>query len=457
MEKKEYINAGRPVYFSYARNSNRKPEWEHISDCMDKLLEIFNEKNIEYRLDKRDIGTGNKISAFENEIGWRSEVVVIVFSDKYFRSMHCMYEFAQIKLALEKYPEKRLMCIKSGDFNLADINYIMELEHYWGGLKQEYENIEYHRLRSHSETEKAAWQNGFYMEDVRNLYSFFSSINYSNSKTIDYDSFTNDIIKYYKTTPKPELTPKPDLAPKPEQKVIPEQPQKTESSIVSKSNSGVATQPKMQQGVKQVSDKLPKKLTKLHIGLIIAGFLLVVIGGKCACSDDSDTKEETGNIISNDEDYNAALAKANELHSAQKFSEAIVYYKKIADNLSAEDQLNFAGSYYSLENYTEAREWYQKSAEGGHSGAQWMMGIMYERGLGGEQNFKKAAEWHEKAADQGNAWAQCSLGWLYIRGQGVPQDIYKAKQLFLKAQEQGLPDAEEGLNYIEYNYYESYE
>ena len=28
----------------------------------------------------------------------------------------------------------------------------MELERYWGGLKQEYENIEYHRLRAHSET-----------------------------------------------------------------------------------------------------------------------------------------------------------------------------------------------------------------------------------------------------------------------------------------------------------------
>lgn len=34
MEEKEYINADRPVYFSYARNSKRKSEWEHISDCM---------------------------------------------------------------------------------------------------------------------------------------------------------------------------------------------------------------------------------------------------------------------------------------------------------------------------------------------------------------------------------------------------------------------------------------
>ena len=234
MEEKNCINAGRPVYFSYARNSQRKPEWEHISDCMDKLLEVFEEKNIEYRLDKRDIGTGDKISTFENEIGWKSEVVVIVFSDKYFRSMHCMYEFVQIKRALEQYPEKRLMCIKSGDFNLADINYIMELEQYWNNQKIEYEKIEYHRLREHSGTEKAAWQNGFYLDDIRKLYSFFSAINYSYAQSIDYDSFTNDIVKYYKKTPKPKLTPKvksmektkekPRVEPKPETKTQPHQP-----------------------------------------------------------------------------------------------------------------------------------------------------------------------------------------------------------------------------------------
>lgn len=111
------VNKGRPVYFSYARNSAKKNGWEHISDCVDTLLKVFEEENIEYRLDKKDIGTGDKISNFEREIGWKSEAVVLVFSDKYFRSPHCMYEFVQIKKSLEMYPQKRLLCIKSGDFN----------------------------------------------------------------------------------------------------------------------------------------------------------------------------------------------------------------------------------------------------------------------------------------------------------------------------------------------------
>ncbi len=198
------VNEGRPVYFSYARNSTKKPGWDHISDCVDELLKIFEQENIEYRLDKRDIGTGDKISDFEKEIGWKSEAVVLVFSDKYFRSPHCMYEFVQIKKSLELYPQKRLLCIKSGDFNLSDINYVMELEHFWGDKKQEYEEIEFHHLRNHSGTEQAAHENGFYMNDIRQLYSFFSAINYQNSNNIDWKTFIADIRKYYTTTPKPD-------------------------------------------------------------------------------------------------------------------------------------------------------------------------------------------------------------------------------------------------------------
>ncbi|MBO7439055.1 MAG: toll/interleukin-1 receptor domain-containing protein [Bacteroidales bacterium] len=199
------VNEGRPVYFSYARNSTKKPGWDHISDCVDELLKIFEQENIEYRLDKRDIGTGDKISDFEKEIGWKSEAVVLVFSDKYFRSPHCMYEFVQIKKSLELYPQKRLLCIKSGDFNLSDVNYIMELERFWSNKRQEYEEIEFHRLRNHSGTEQAAYENGFYMNDIRQLYSFFSAINYQYSNNIDWKGFINDIRQYYSTTPKPDF------------------------------------------------------------------------------------------------------------------------------------------------------------------------------------------------------------------------------------------------------------
>ncbi len=202
LQSQECVNKGRPVYFSYARNSSRKAGWEHISDCVEKILTAFRERNIEYRVDVRDIGAGDSISDFEREIGWNSEVVVLVFSDKYFRSLHCLYEFVQIKKALKKYPEKRLICIKSGDVNLSDINYIMELAHYMGDLRQEYDTIEYHHLRNHSGTEDAAYANGFYVDDIRELNSFFGDIKCYDADSDDWSSLADEVEDYYTKTSK---------------------------------------------------------------------------------------------------------------------------------------------------------------------------------------------------------------------------------------------------------------
>ncbi len=196
------INKGRPVYFSYARNSFRKPGWEHISDCVTQIIEIFGELNIEYRIDVRNIGSGDNISNFEREIGWNSEVVILVISDKYFRSLHCMYEFLQIKQALKQHPEKRLICIKSGNVDINNPQYLLELEHYLGTLKQEYETIEYHQLRRHSDTEEAAYKNGFYINEIRTLPSFFNKYTFYNADTNDWRPMLGTISNYYTTTKK---------------------------------------------------------------------------------------------------------------------------------------------------------------------------------------------------------------------------------------------------------------
>ena len=201
-QQNKSINKGRPIYFSYARNSIRQAGWEHISDCVTKILEIFGDQNIEYRVDVRDIGSGDKISDFEREIGWNSEVVILVISDKYFRSLHCMYEFVQIKQALKKHPEKRLICIRSGNVDISDQKYIMEVEHYWGDQRQQYETIEFHHLRSHSATEQAAHKNGFYLNDIRNLESFFSKYTWYDADTDDWSPMLSEITNYYTTTKK---------------------------------------------------------------------------------------------------------------------------------------------------------------------------------------------------------------------------------------------------------------
>ena len=195
------VNKGKPIYFSYARNSDEKPEWNHIADCVDKLTEIFKEQNIEYRVNDT-AETSASISDYEQHIGWDSDVIVLVFSDRYFRSLHCMYEFVQIKNAIKKYPQKRLFCIKSGDFNLSDINYILDLEHFWGDQKQEYDEVSYHKTRPITNVEEAAHTNGFYMDDIRSLYSFFSTLNYANANSQDWNEFAKDIADCYSITSK---------------------------------------------------------------------------------------------------------------------------------------------------------------------------------------------------------------------------------------------------------------
>lgn len=182
------INQGKPVYFSYALNSSEQPEWEHISDCVDTITDIFKEQHIEYQLNNDSLETG--------------DVIVLVFSDRYFHSMRCMNEFVQIIKAINKNSKKRLFCIKAGNFDLTDPGYIRGLERYWGTKKLEYEEVEYHKERPLTDDEKTANKNGFYLNVVRNLYSFFATTNYARSTDKDWTGFVKDITDCYQKSNK---------------------------------------------------------------------------------------------------------------------------------------------------------------------------------------------------------------------------------------------------------------
>ena len=48
------------------------------------------------------------------------------------------------------------------------------------------------------------------------------------------------------------------------------------------------------------------------------------------------------------------------------------------------------------------------------------------------QDFQEAANWYEKSADQGYVDAQYNLANLYLRGNGVTQNDYLAFSWFIK-------------------------
>lgn len=70
-------------------------------------------------------------------------------------------------------------------------------------------------------------------------------------------------------------------------------------------------------------------------------------------------------------------------------------------------------------NHAAAFMFMQKSANAGHTKAQFELGVMYANGQGIAQDYVKAAYWYLKAAEQGYAFGQGNLGYMYQNGLGV--------------------------------------
>ena len=83
-----------------------------------------------------------------------------------------------------------------------------------------------------------------------------------------------------------------------------------------------------------------------------------------------------------------------------------------------------------------------QGAESGNVEAQYILGGMYEIGLGVARNDDQCAHWWQEAANQGHAGSQKALGSMYFSGRGVPQDYAKSMHWYLMAAEQGHPHAQ---------------
>jgi TPR repeat protein len=79
------------------------------------------------------------------------------------------------------------------------------------------------------------------------------------------------------------------------------------------------------------------------------------------------------------------------------------------------------------------------AAEQVHAGAQFNLGVKYDKGEGvPEDNAKaKAVKWYRLAAEQGHVGAQHKLGFMYAMGEGVPKDYVQAYAWWNLAAAQG--------------------
>ena len=187
-----YINEGRPIYVTYARNDRNHPGWEHISDIKETIVKALRDNNIDVYDDDGDIKAGDSITEFEKEIG-ASEFTILIFSDKYFRSHHCMYEFTEIKKAVDERKKRKLICIKSGNCKLDDAAYIEGLRDYWADYAAEKTKIKFKRSRNLTPIEGAAEKNGYYADYIGDLCTFFNDQKYLNADNLNVESLVNDL------------------------------------------------------------------------------------------------------------------------------------------------------------------------------------------------------------------------------------------------------------------------
>jgi GTPase SAR1 family protein len=89
------VQAKPTVYFSYAWGDANESGESREKIVQDLLAELERDGRFDLKYDKKDVGYRRSIREFEHELG-RAERIAVVVSDKYLKSVHCMYELLQI-------------------------------------------------------------------------------------------------------------------------------------------------------------------------------------------------------------------------------------------------------------------------------------------------------------------------------------------------------------------------
>jgi TPR repeat protein len=159
-------------------------------------------------------------------------------------------------------------------------------------------------------------------------------------------------------------------------------------------------------------------------------------------------------------------------------------FKTLAEKGNSEAQFYlgkcFYTGFYVLQNFTEAVEWFTKSALQGFSKSQHYLGHCFYDGTGVEKSFTKAMEWYKKSslrknpraqfnlaqcfdeiknedeaftwylasAENGNSLALFYVGKHYEKGISVPKNSVKAAKWYKKSMEKGEPRAFTAMGYF---------
>lgn len=100
--------------------------------------------------------------------------------------------------------------------------------------------------------------------------------------------------------------------------------------------------------------------------------------------------------------------------------------------------------------FADARATFSPLAKEGNGNAQFMLGVMFENGLGTGKDDEAAASWYQQAAASGVASAQYNLGVFHQLGKGVAQNPALALKFHRLAAAQGHSRAQNNLGTMYY-------
>lgn len=112
----------------------------------------------------------------------------------------------------------------------------------------------------------------------------------------------------------------------------------------------------------------------------------------------------------------------------------ILVFASILRKEQSGDSLFLKGqSYYKSENYSKAREYYERAAAKENAKAMNSLAWLYRKGLGVNQDYAMMLYYYEQAAERGDSGALNSMGYLYQTSLGVEQDYLKAQGYYEQA------------------------
>ncbi len=123
-------------------------------------------------------------------------------------------------------------------------------------------------------------------------------------------------------------------------------------------------------------------------------------------------------------------------------TKAIDFFTRSAQNGDVQSMLNLAhifrtGASGGQADPIKAREWYERAAAAGHSGAMNQLGVIFNDGLGVAKNAATARSWFERGVANGNTFAMWNLARLLNSGTGGAADYPRTAKLLLTAVKQG--------------------